>query len=807
MAAVLLVPAAYAQYAGHEKYAETNMVGYNKYLLSDTPTNGEYTLRLETFVTGSVSKTAIPTDFVLVLDCSGSMLFDCLYGVTRPESISKAENDASHYLRAASPAFDGLDHYSYESVYRAGNGGQQMDGSGNGHTIWHAFEEGLGSGPSLYYYHSGDKMYYKIHRETWSSGHYRLYFTRSNGAKTYIYSDSSNVQHVSATSPTAGGANNNKEDILLVGYAGDNLYRPISRREALIDAVDAFIDEIAHHNANDNWTAGVTKNQVSIVAFGNGYTSGNASNINESTDTGSGTRVVKKFREINSSTATDYKNALSQYFGFRANTYIHYGMHLATLLLQDLQGKTGMNPLNTHNGVNRNKVVIVFTDGSPTGTGGGVGYTVKQSLNEANTIKTKRTVYTGSQINGQVYSIDLANVAGAPAFLQHLSSNYLTSSTTTNDSAEIANIRYSGTQVANNYYMDANAGGLTDIFVGIAKANTGNFSSRLVTVDVLSDSFKFPAGLASADKVKLYTAQCIGKKTIDGHDYLAFAQPIPIKDRPALDHLWVNTGVDAHDEPIWVDRGLGDDGQPIDIDANIDYYIVNETKSIVFTGFDFADLWCGLDEDTDHNNTRTPVASNDPNASYALPGYRGFKLIAEFPIQVEDDALGGLDVPTNVFSLSGLFNSTEDNKPTGDAIINYQKPALPIPIKLIIQKTGLAKGESASFTIERKLIGSTEDYTEFTTFFLTGTGTDAKPEIRFINLDPSYYYRVKETGWSWAYQNAGASYMPSTETQDPRLGNPIVFTNTPKTDVPKRGEAKAVNKMRSTGSTTETVYD
>ena len=94
-AVIFLVPAAHAQPAfSPEKYVSfpDEHVGLNKYLKFTEPNaDGEYTLRLETFITGSVSKRVVPTDFVLVLDNSGSMLEDCLYGKTRPDYITAAQ--------------------------------------------------------------------------------------------------------------------------------------------------------------------------------------------------------------------------------------------------------------------------------------------------------------------------------------------------------------------------------------------------------------------------------------------------------------------------------------------------------------------------------------------------------------------------------------------------------------------------------------------------------------------------------------------------------------------------------------------
>ena len=83
-AALLLVPSAFAQTElpvqyQHEKYLKNDKgtIGYNKYLVSNTPdADGNYTLRIENFVTGTIDSHAVPTDFVLVLDVSGSMLYD-----------------------------------------------------------------------------------------------------------------------------------------------------------------------------------------------------------------------------------------------------------------------------------------------------------------------------------------------------------------------------------------------------------------------------------------------------------------------------------------------------------------------------------------------------------------------------------------------------------------------------------------------------------------------------------------------------------------------------------------------------------
>ena len=71
----------------------------NKYLVSDqVGQHNEYTLRLETFCTGSVTKRAIPTDFVIVLDNSG-------YSVRK---FHDTNQDSEWYQITLAPAIDAI---------------------------------------------------------------------------------------------------------------------------------------------------------------------------------------------------------------------------------------------------------------------------------------------------------------------------------------------------------------------------------------------------------------------------------------------------------------------------------------------------------------------------------------------------------------------------------------------------------------------------------------------------------------------------------------------------------------------------
>ncbi len=833
LAAILLfAPAADAQSGFNpEKYVSfpDEHVGLNKYLKStEQNADGEYTLRLETFLTGSVTKRVVPTDFVLVLDNSGSMLEDCLYGKKRPDYITAAqvEDPDDPYYRFLREAHTpenchfGTHCYSYNYGYEHGELLYSVPVSGAGiddyrRTNWSYFDSTEDSpSSSLYYYHEEDRIYYKIQREEYrpnTISYYNLFILRTNGQKLYLRCSKDESGYRTELSPDPLTArNNNPNQILLVGYEGDNIYRPLSRVDELLPGVESFIRSIYYHNMTDRFDAGVTKHQVAIVAFAHTVVSGNFVNPSIAPSSAdivfrakNDTRVVKGFEEIGDDNLASYLSVLDDHFNFRAGTLTFYGLRLAARLLQNLQRQTDMAPVNSVGGVNRNKVVVVFTDGEPkelnengtypNGNGGSIFNNVNLSLKEAGLIKSDYGIGTGTSqgTSAKIYTIDFADTVYASEFLKYLSSNYNDSAAT--GGPDMADIVYSGTAITPEeeriYYMDAHqSGGLESAFADIADATTGDTGAPLVAADVIGDSFDLPDGLETSGKVRVFTSQCIGTKEIDGQTYLAFAEDVPVGSRPPLEEIWFDS-VDERGRVTWTKKN------DFDIDSDISYAV--EGKRLVFKGFDFANLWCGLDGDTDHHNTRQ-ISSDDPNFAFQQDGYRGFKLIVEFPIILADDSVGGVDLPTNVAADSGLFISDGEGNPDGEAIVNYPEPVLTIPIRLIIRKSGLAEGESASFTIQRKLIDSTEEYTDFTSFILTGTASGSDdPEVRLLSLDPRYHYRIKETGWSWAYEPADPSFFPSTE--DRGLTNPIVFENRPAGDTPRHAEAKAVNRMSSVG--------
>ncbi len=805
-AAFLLIPSAFAQTREetpiqyqHEKYDLQNGVGFNKYLVSTTPNeNSEYTLRLETFVTGGVKATAIPTDFIIVMDNSGSMMYDYRKsGVTMPLYMTKAENETQKLL-IKDTQYRGYAKCAYKRIFA--NGTYNNSGTSN---LWVDvfFNEATSVGSidlSRYYFYEdaakpSNTGYYYIYHKT-IGGYRNLCIRLKDGTEKYLYKTS--LYDTPNTDITA----DNK-----IIYTGD-LWRPVQRREALADAVKAFASQIQKENEKDQWSTSIpAKHQIALVAFGSGYAETN--HLTPNTAANGSSKLIKDFTVVTDSLV--FYNAVCNSMNSSGDTYIDLGVTIARELFVDLQQRDGgiYAPVNADGGTVRNKVAIVLTDGQPSGHTTALNYSgqkgvIKESLEEGVKIKTVTPAQgaTGNEINGKIVSIDLYNTDNSRIFLKHLSSNYPDGAQSgTSGSWDTAG--YSGTHVSDDYYYDASQADLSVIFKSIADANTGQQAgSKLVVMDVMSDSFELPANLSG--KVKFYTAQCIGTKQIDGEEYLAFAREIPVDDRLPLAHLWVGVMEGEGDAAtlVWHDRGDETHGG-LDIDQEIRAKKSANGKSITVSGFDFVEMWCGKDEMPEHYHTVTTgntrqLDADDPNKEYAKDGYRGFKLIIEFPIVVSEGALGGAGVPTNNEIQSGFYRGQDDGTATGDPIINYQKPELTIPVQLAIKKQGLGVNESASFTVQRRTKVEGSEWEDYLTFVLTCTATVAEPVQKLLNLSPDYYYRVKENGWAWAYSNRAQVEATFPTTEDPNLTNPIVIVNEPIPSTPKHAEAVVRNELK-----------
>lgn len=235
----------------------------------------------------------------------------------------------------------------------------------------------------------------------------------------------------------------------------------------------------------------------------------------------------------------------------------------------------------------RNRVVIVFTDGSPTDFNGFQVNVANSAITTANNIKSGgATVYgigifagadatsPGTKPTKNLSDNSSALPAACNWFMQNLSSN-------------------NGVVQNPSYYLSAaDAESLRNIFKQISdQIETGGssttLSSEAVVKDIISQQFCLPAG-TTAEQIRLQTYACT-RKTGDTYQWSTTSNG--------------NMGATA---------SILSDGQ------------------VSVTGFDFADNWCGVETQTD--GTEVP---------------RGHKLVISFEVVPKDGFLGGNDVFTN----------------------------------------------------------------------------------------------------------------------------------------------------------------
>lgn len=396
------------------------------------------------------------------------------------------------------------------------------------------------------------------------------------------------------------------------------------------------------------------------------------------------------------------------------------------------------------------KVIVVFTDGNP---GSSTSFDTTIASNAIGSVQSFKAT-------GKVYTIGMINnpSANAKNFLNYLSSNY----------PNAASMSSPGTvDPEGKYYQLASGSDLSSIFEAIADEAAGGAGNMDVTAeasvmtDIVSSSFLIPED--ASDEVEILVAKNTGIGSVDGYEgneWLQFGTPITADEFNA-----------AHEG------------------ENIDFEIDGNTIHV--TGFNYSGHWCGPDESDD--------AENGVHKD-------GYKLILRFPIEINESAIGGPAVRTNA-SGSGIYVN-------GDPIITFNEPVMHSPsAHLVIAKQGLADGETAEVTIQRRA-ASAEDldpvnnpdydpdtYVDYMKVLFIGgqqvenvtiDGAEVPCSVVRINgLDADYYYRIKETGWSWTYEGGAVTPLTSKTLTN----NPFILTNEKQVPAVKNAESVKRNEF------------
>lgn len=375
--------------------------------------------------------------------------------------------------------------------------------------------------------------------------------------------------------------------VLDVSGSMDDKVNGTKKIVALQNAVNSFIDTVA-----DKCKDSEEKSNIAIVKF-----SGNKTDkVGNDTYREDG-NIYNYSQTVKELTSVEQKDALKQAVNgltARGATCADYGMELARdILLKD----TSDNP----------KVVIMFTDGTPTAFSGFEKPVADAAISASHQIKANgATVYTVGifgDLNGsqKVYDTrdhglfsDYQEIKPASNVVYGYM-NAVSSNDTTSTSLNLNNLDKT---VHDKFMTASSAAELEKIFTQIGNETGGSDASLTDTatmVDVISEYFQLPDNYQSS--LKAYT--------------------VPF------------TGTDASGNRQW-------GANQTDYTTSINV----EGSKVSIAGFNYSDNWVGF-----HTANGTQTA-------------RGSKMVLEIPIQVKDGTVD--EVPTNDLNNSGILDGNGD---------------------------------------------------------------------------------------------------------------------------------------------------
>lgn len=501
--------------------------------------DGTYTITLEAYATGSqVTSTItedIPTDIILVLDQSGSMADKMSQFDFRPYS-NKTNNDY-YYLRhngAVNPnLYHKLEDGKYATVSVTKTTAYRVltnlpNYKRNNECYW-KYKENL-------YEKVGDE-YKKVELDSeyvFFLADYRYTYTFADGTNvvsdenstkpdfgshgplytpaaddantvyTYTYTDNSGVMHTIGTST---GRNTKPTDFTL--YERYKTVGTTTRLQALKSAVADFVDSVNQKAAGPDGQLGTAddiNHRVAVVGFASKSGNGNNTELLSIRGTNSGSvgvaynnisnqNLKDVLQSVNTADGQHMVNAATSALAAKGATRTDLGMDMAQRILN-------ANPVP--NGEKRNRVVIVFTDGSPTSSKGFELDVANDAINKATAIKNSgATVYSigifegadagslGTKPTGDLGSGSSRIPAASNWFMQNLSSN-------------------NGAFHYPSYYLSASdSDSLNSIFQQISQqiqegGSATTLGASAVVKDVISPYFQLPRG-ATANDITLKT--------------------------------------------------------------------------------------------------------------------------------------------------------------------------------------------------------------------------------------------------------------------------------------------------------------
>ena len=502
-------------------------------------------------------------------------------------------------------------------------------------------------------------------------------------------------------------------DFILVLDASSSMSFASDNDKRLIDAASAMIN-VVKNDAGDS-----KKHKISIIMFGynrypknvDGYTTPGSSNfLTEQSD----------YTAVKLALTDDYAKAedVVKNMNFPCNaTATQLGMNLALLTVQ--------NKCST----DRNQVVIVITDGliqieSNAEWGDKLRSSGGGKERDGDFRYADQAMRYADQIKNMGIPIYVLDITGKSSknrtnFLEGVSSDY-TGMTFNSFSGIIASPSWKTGTLNDDgvdYYIDAANSDLSELLVSIAQsAMEGGASYQLTeksstVIDVVAPAFKLPDG-ASGSTITLQVAKCKAVKSNATSGAFEYTFEEPVSATSLFPNIEAKVG-NLDGDKQFVEAGEDEDG-----------------KTVQVLGFDFSKNYVGED---DNDGVKEP---------------RGYKLIISFPIEIDPRNPGGANVATNTED-SGIYFD-EDGDGTYDQIGGFAIPHAKIP-NLVIMKTGLHKGESATFYVYKlEKDGSKSQFPIVLVATQTSDDPSAPCYARAKIQEPGRY-EVEESTWSWAY--------------------------------------------------------
>ncbi len=365
---------------------------------------------------------------------------------------------------------------------------------------------------------------------------------------------------------------------------------------------------------------------------------------------------------------------------------------------------------------------------------------------------------------------------------------------------------------------------LKEVFETIAGESGGGSEDlgeeAVSEVDVVSSSFALPAG-TDVSGIKVYIEKCTGRQA--PKEYIDIYDNNTVKTGTFLQFEGRRGPINTVNHTNLTGYTYDDDGDPTTAEVPVDDKITvtlgksgndpndpDKLDVINVDGFNYGGNWCG------------PVFEEGHDGEYDhVVRWNGYKVVVTIPIEMDKNAVGGPDSPTNAEG-SGI-------KVKGNLVAEFKSPKVSLPINIHIRKEGLDEGESAKFLIERKLVSEDDSkWVEVSSVFVTRQKNQAKegtnaPISKVVGMpsvddqDRPFVYRVRESNWNWSYDltnikgpDGGSIGNVSTKsaTSDELVSNPFIFVNKKKDNIDfsvRHAESKASNTFKTGVTTVE--YD